>query len=127
MPLNHLVYAARKNTPVLKKLTQPPSEAIAVTENPQISATKVKDTAVMEPRSELKKKMEIMSEAEKEAVERAKNIPEWQQCQYLKSLGEKKMCTQYMSLCAKEKCQKRFMEADFFDFKKHIKQKRPIK
>ena len=127
MPLNHLVYAARKNTPVLKKHMQTPSEAIAITENPQISATKVKDTAVMEPRSELKKKMEIMSEAEKEAVERAKNIPEWQQCQYLKSLGEKKMCTQYMSLCAKEKCQKRFMEADFFDFKKHIKQKRPIK
>ncbi len=127
MPLNHLVYAARKNTPVLKKPTQAPSGAVTVTQNPQLAATVVEDTPVMEPRLELKKKMEIMSEAEKEAVERAKNIPEWQQCQYLKSLGEKKMCTQYMSLCAREKCQKRFMEANFFDFKKHIKQKRPIK
>ena len=127
MPLNHLVYAARKNTPVLRKLNQAPSEAITVTENPQLAETAVEESPVMEPRLELKKKMEIMSEAEKDAVERAKNIPEWQQCQYLKTLGENKMCTQYMSLCAQEKCQKRFMEANFFDFKKHLKQKRPIK
>ena len=127
MPLNHLVYAARKNTPVLVKPAQTLSEAITVIQNPQIVATEIKDSLVMEPRSELKKKMEIMSEAEKEAVERSKNILEWQQCQYLKSLGEKKMCTQYMSLCAQEKCQTRFMEANFFDFKKYLKQKRPIK
>jgi len=127
MPLNHLVYSARKNTPVLGKPTQTPSKVITVTENPQLAATAVEESPVVEPRLELKKKMEIMSEAEKEAVERAKNIPEWQQCQYLKSVGEKKMCTQYMSLCAREKCQKRFMEANFFDFKKYIKQKRPIK
>ena len=127
MPLNHLVYSARKNTPVLGKPAQTPSESITVTENPQLAETAVEDSPVMEPRSELKKKMEIMSEAEKEAVERAKNIPEWQQCQYLKSFGEKKMCTQYMSLCAQGKCQTRFMEANFFDFKKYIKQKRPIK
>ena len=127
MPLAHLVHEARKNTPVLRKVMQKPTEAITVTENSQIAATNVDDSANLEPRTELKKKMEIMSEAEKAAVEREKNLPQWQQCQYFKSVGDKKMCTQYMSLCAKEKCQKRFMEANFFDFKKHLKQKRPIK
>ena len=127
MPLAHLVHEARKNTPVLAKAVENHSEAIAVTKNPQIAATAAGESQALEPRAELKKKMEIMSEAEKAAVEREKSIPQWQQCQYLKSVGDKKMCTQYMSLCAKEKCQTRFMEADFFDFKKHIKQKRPIK
>ena len=127
MSLAHLVHEARKNTPVLVKAVENPSEAIIVTKTSQIAVTEVEDSQALESRAELKKKMEIMSEAEKAAVEREKNIPEWQQCQYLKSLGEKKMCTQYMSFCAQEKCQTRFMEANFFDFKKYLKQKRPIK
>ncbi len=127
MPLAHFVNAARKNTPVLVKPVENHTGAIAVTKNSAISATEVEDSPVLEPRAELKKKMEIMSEAEKAAIEREKSIPQWQQCQYLKSLGDKKMCTQYLSLCAKEKCQKRFMEADFFDFKKHLKHNRSIK
>ena len=127
MPLAHLVHEARKNTPVVGKPVEKLSEAITVIENYPIAAVEVEDSQALEPRSELKKKMEIMSEAEKAAAEREKNIPQWKQCQYFKAVGDRKMCTQYMSLCAQEKCQKRFMETDFFDFKKHLKHGKTIK
>ncbi len=107
MSLSHFVTEAKKNTPILRATT------FEVQEKPEAQ------------RAELKKAMAEISEAEKAVSE--KETPSWQQCQYLKGVGEKRMCTQYMSLCAMEKCQQKFMEANFFDFKKYLKQGKPIK
>ncbi|MFA4855860.1 MAG: hypothetical protein WC634_04735 [archaeon] len=117
MPLSHFVVEAKKHTPVFV-----PKPAQTVTMEPMAV-----EEADLEPRSELKKKMAIMSEAEKAVTEQETVAPEWKTCQYLKPVGQKTMCSQYLSLCAQEKCQKRFMEASFFDFKKYLKSGKPIK
>ena len=109
MSLSHFVTEAKKNTPILKTST------VELKEEPA------------ETRAELKKEMAEISEVEKITDERENVVPTWQQCQYLKSAGERRLCTQYMSFCVKEKCKKEFMETDFFDFKKHLKHGKPIK
>lgn len=121
MPLSHLVAAAKRNAPILKTSAV---EANSETQVSQPSAAEGSEAAA-EPRVELKKTMAEISEAEKTTPGRP--LAAWQRCQYLKTVGEKEVCIQYMSLCAKEKCQKKFMEADFFDFKKYLKQGKMIK
>lgn len=117
MPLSHFIVEAKKHTPVFA-----PKPAQTVTMEP--NAVEGVD---LEPRSELKKKMVIMSEAEKVVSEQESEVPQWKTCQYLKPVGQKTMCSQYLSLCVQEKCQKRYMETDFFDFKKYLKQGKAIK
>lgn len=117
MPLSHFIVEAKKHMPVFV-----PKPAQTVTMEPNAV-----EGADLEPRSELKKKMVIMSEAEKAVSEQESEVPQWKTCQYLKPVGQKTMCSQYLSLCVQEKCQKRYMEADFFDFKKYLKQGKAIK
>jgi len=109
MPLAHFVCEAKKNTPALK--------------------TTIIDAEQFQPesRGDLKREMAQISEVEKEAAETGVIRSPWESCKYLKPVGDKVMCGQYISLCVKEKCQKKFMEADFFDFKKYLKQGRAIK
>jgi len=110
MPLNFLVAEARKNTPSLGKTSSVEVEAKPVAE-----------------RVELKRVMAEISVAEKVVSEKETVVPAWRQCQYLKVAGERFLCKQYMSWCAQEKCQQKFMETGFFDFKKHLKHGKPIK
>lgn len=114
MPLAHFVSEAKKNTPVLRKAVTAEAESMI------IDARTVSG-------QELRKKMGEMSRAEKAVAEQEIVVPGWRHCQYLKTLGNNEMCKQYMVLCAKEKCQRKFMEADFFDFKKYVKQGKTIK
>lgn len=113
MPLAHFVSEAKKHTPVLGK--KPPIAAEALAEAPST-----------DERLDAKRQMAEISEGNKAATQETR-LPAWKQCQYLKDLGERRLCTQYMSWCAMEKCQKKFMETDFFDFKRHLKGKKPIK
>lgn len=117
MPLSHFVFEAKKHTPVVA-----PKTVQTVIMNP-----KAVEEGDLQPRSDLKKKMAIMSEAEKAIAEQEPEVPQWKTCQYLKPVGEKALCSQYLSLCAQEKCQKRYMQADFFDFKKYLKSGKSIK
>ena len=110
MPLNFLVAEARKNTPGLGK-TAP----VELTKKPSVE------------RVELKKTMAEISTAEKVVSEKETIVPSWRQCQYLKVAGDRHLCKQYMSWCAEEKCQQKFMETGFFDFKKHLKHGKTIK
>jgi len=109
MPLTHFVAEARKNTPVLGTSVVEPVKQMEM------------------PASNLRKEMAEISQVEKKALEKAEERPSWKNCQHLKSVGGKEMCTQYMSLCAKENCQKKFMETNFFDFKKYLKQGKTTK
>ena len=124
MPLSHFVFEAKKHTPVVA-----PRQPQAVTMPAQAAAVeqKIIDAEDFESRSDLKKKMVLMSEAEKEIAEQEPVVPQWKTCQYLKPLGQRTMCSQYLSLCVQDKCQKRYMQADFFDFKKYLKSGKPIK
>ena len=110
MPLAHFVAAARKHTPTLGKST-----SVELTKKP--SAERV----------ELKKTMAEISTAERVVAEKETVVPSWRQCQYLKSAGDRHLCKQYMSWCAEGKCQQKFMETGFFDFKKHLKHGKRIK
>lgn len=110
MPLAHFVVEARKNTPTLVK-----TASVELTKKP------------FSERVELKKTMAEISTAEKVVAENETVVPAWRQCQYLKSAGDRHLCKQYMSWCAEEKCQQKFMETGFFDFKKHLKHGKPIK
>jgi len=123
MPLAHFVAEARKNTPVSKTAS---SQELKVG---QISRPVAVET-VQKPeiqRTEVKRTMAIISEGDKAAAMEKPKEPAWKACQYLKDAGERQLCKQYMSWCAKEKCKKEFMETGFFDFKKHVKQRKPIK
>jgi hypothetical protein len=131
MGLSHFVFEAKKHTPVVM-----PRQAHAVTMPAQASAmpaqavaveSKIIDAENFEPRSDLKKKMVLMSEAERETAGMESEVPQWKTCQYLKPLGQKTMCSQYLSLCVQDKCQKRYMQADFYDFKKYTKSGKSIK
>ena len=113
MPLAHFVSEARKHTPLPK--------------SKPVSATKAEVVAPPVQRAETKMQMAEISEAEKTMASVEKQQPAWKQCQYLKSAGSRDLCKQYMSWCAKEKCQQKFMDTDFFDFKRHVKQKKSIK
>jgi exoribonuclease R len=114
MPLAHFVSEAKKNTPILGRKP--------------VSATKSEVAAPPHvQRTETKRQMAEISEAEKTIASVEKQLPAWKQCQYLKSAGSRDLCKQYMSWCAKEKCQKKFMDTDFFDFKRHLKQHKSIK
>jgi len=115
MPLAHFILEARKNTPTLVKK---PAETVLINEEKAIEISG----------SELKREMAGISHVEKEiAAEKATTISSWKQCQYLKNLADRPMCKQYMVLCAKDKCQQKFMDAGFFDFKKYLKSGRTIK
>ena len=114
MPLAHFVYEARKNTPVAKTTVSPQAESTII-------------DARVTPRQEIKKKMAEISKADKVVAQQERVVPGWKTCKYLKCLGNSEMCKQYMVLCAKEKCQQKFMEANFFDFKKHLKHGNPLK
>jgi len=114
MPLDHFVSEAKKNTPVLKTIVSEEAEAAII-------------DARATPGQEIRKKMAEISKAEQVVAKQERVVPGWKTCKYLKTLGDKEMCKQYMVLCAKEKCQRKFMEADFFDFKKHLKSGKPIK
>jgi len=46
---------------------------------------------------------------------------DWRQCKYVKNVGGKATCMQYMSFCAMEKCKLSYMQSDFFSYKKHLK------
>jgi len=130
MSLAHFITEAKKNTPVLGKL--PVAKAPNTVSSPEKPPVGITVTAVSEPEmpvargTDLRLTMAEISEADK-AVAEANKRPAWHSCQYLKSLGQRKMCTQYLSLCAQEKCKKEFMETDFFDFKKHLKHGKSIK
>lgn len=113
MPLAHFVSEAKKNTPVLRPKPVSPTKA-------EVAAPPVQ-------RTETKMQMVEISDAEKTMASVEKQLPAWKQCQYLKSAGSRDLCKQYMSWCAKEKCQQKFMDTDFFDFKRHVKQKKSIK
>lgn len=124
MPLSHFVFEAKKHTPVVA--TRQP-RAVTMPVQAMAAEPKIIDAENFESRSDLKKKMVIMSEAEKATAEQEPEVPQWKTCQYLKPLGQKTMCSQYLSLCAQEKCQKRYMQAEFFDFKKYLKSGKSIK
>jgi hypothetical protein len=117
MPLAHFVAEAKKNTPVLGK-TQSIEGKTTISEADAKPAFERKD---------LKRTMAVISEGEKAAADAEAKRPGWQTCQYMKVVGEKEMCTQYMSLCSKEKCKKEFMEKDFFEYKRYLKQGKSIK
>lgn len=117
MPLKFLVAEARKNTPSLAK--KPVSVAQATVQEPP-------QTPEMQ-RLDVKRQMAEISEGDKAVAREAQPQPAWKACQYLKTAGDRNLCKQYMSWCAEEKCQQKFMETDFFDFKRHLKGKRPIK
>ncbi len=117
MPLAHFVAEAKKNTPFLGK-TQ------AIEGRTTISGS---DTKPAFERKDLKRTMAVISEGDKAAADPELKRPSWQGCQYLKKIGDKEMCTQYMSLCSKEKCKKEFMEKDFFEYRRYLKQGKPIK
>ena len=114
MPLAHFVSEAKKNTPVLAK------KPVSITEEQASAPPHVQ-------RLDTKRQMAEISEGDKLAAEEKPPQPAWKRCQYLKSAGSRDLCKQYMSWCAKENCQQKFMETDFFDFKKHLKQRKPIK
>jgi len=114
MSLAHFIAEAKKHTPVTRQKTV--TETKTELEQPQIAQ-----------RSEIKKVMAEISEAERVVAQDEIIVPSWKQCQYLKSAGDRELCKQYMSWCVKDKCQKKFMDADFFDFKRHLKQRKPIK
>lgn len=109
MSLTHFVIEARKNTPSLTKTV--------------LEAVETGETS----KADLNKEMAEISKTTKTLEIKEIEKPTWKSCQYMKGVGDKEMCTQYMSLCAKEKCQQKFMDAKFFDFKKHLKQRKPIK
>jgi hypothetical protein len=117
MPLSHFVLEAKKHTPVF---APKPAQTLTIEAN-------AIEGPVSELRSDLKKKMAVMSEAEKAVAEPVPEVLGWKTCKYLKEADDRAFCKQYLSLCAKEKCQKRYMEADFFDFKKYLKQGKCIK
>ena len=117
MPLAHFIAEAKKHTPLLSKRIVEGRTTIAQTdEHPAFE------------RKDLKRTMAVISEGDK-AVAEAEQIkkPTWHTCKYLKNFGEREMCTQYMALCAKEKCKKEFMEKDFFEYKKYMKQGKSLK
>ena len=113
MPLAHFVFEAKKHTPVAKAVVSTEQES------------RIIDASSFQ-RQDLKRTMATISEGDKAAAE-CESAPSWTKCQYLKSVGETVYCKQYLALCAKEKCQKKFMDADFFDFKKYLKQGKRIK
>lgn len=126
MSLAHFISEAKKNTPVLAKngiSRQKP--AISQTQTAEPAATPI-DEPLMQ-RNDLKRTMAEISQGDKAALQPAPEKPAWKTCQYLKSAGQRNLCRQYMSWCAEEKCKQEFMEAGFFDFKKHLKQRKPIK
>ena len=114
MPLAHFVSEAKKNTPVLRTAMSPEAETTIIDARPTDG-------------QEIRKKMAEISRAEQVVAQQEHVVPGWKTCKYLKTLGNREMCKQYMVLCAREKCQRKFMEADFFDFKKHLKSGKTIK
>ncbi len=121
MPLAHFVSEAKRNTPSLVKRNETVTET-----HPALSETAIGAEPETQ-RAEVKRTMAEISEGEKARIAEKKPEPAWKSCQYLKDAGERMLCTQYMSWCAQDKCQKKFMETDFFDFKRHLKQGKPIK
>ena len=117
MSLAHFISEAKKHTPVLKTKTVQ-STQITVSQQPE---------PVSDSRLEMKRTMAEISDNQKEIKAREVEKPSWKTCQYLKSAGGRQLCRQYMSFCAEEKCKEEFMQANFFDFKKHLKQRNNIK
>jgi len=108
MPLTHFVAEARKHAPVLKP---------AAMENAQIIDGESFTPGSLQGQStETKKFMAEISEVKKED-----GRPSWQGCKYYKEKGGRAFCGQYFSWCAKDQCQKKFMDANFYDFKKYLK------
>ena len=120
MPLAHFVAEARKHTPVSK------GQTVEAVKKPEIQVSVPKEIPSAE-RTEWKRTMAEISDSEKVITEREKAPLTWKTCQYLKSTGDRHLCRQYMSFCAGEKCKVEFMETNFFDFKRHLKQGKTIK
>ena len=124
MSLAHFVTEAKKNTPVLGQ--NPVSKA----NRPVLKTESLEQTEPIKAdlqRTDLKRTMSVISDGEKFRASERPLEPAWKTCQYLKNAGSRQLCKQYMSWCAMEKCQKKFMETDFFDFKKGLKQHKTIK
>jgi len=118
MSLAHFVTEAKRNTPTLGKTS-------VIEGRTTIAASDEKPAF---ERKDLKRTMAVISDGNKAAAEANKaRASTWQSCQYLKNFSGKEMCTQYMAICAKEKCKKELMEKDFFEYKKYLKHGKSIK
>ncbi len=77
------------------------------------------NTPTINPRKTLMNFIDGDKQPEKKP--KAEQQPSWQQCKYIKDAEGKAVCTQYMSNCAKEKCKQRYMQSDFFSYRKYLK------
>lgn len=109
MPLSHFIVEAKKHTPILRPATVEAKPIIDGEAPIQAIPTEGQNT-------ETKKFMAEISEVNKEDGK-----PSWQRCKYYKEKGERAFCGQYFSWCVKDQCQKKYMDANFYDFKKYLK------
>ncbi len=96
MPLTGLIAGARRRSALMEQKTE------------QIEFSQVKQ--------EVKRTIDFSSE-----IEQAAREPQlqWQECKHLKTVGERKFCKRYFSLCAQDKCSSKLINAEEneFDFK----------
>jgi hypothetical protein len=121
MPLTGLVAAARKRTALIEEYKEKKRNGITVS----TQTVPKQDNVSLQPsaaKQEVKRSLDFSGE-----IEQASKEPQqcWQDCKHLKQAGERKFCKRYMTLCAEDKCNRKYMNGEDkeLDFKRILRGK----